>query len=74
MAYDATAAAIIGLRSGNSREQLQKALSNSGFSINGATGTVKFLPTGDRNAPGTLVKIRLGKTSATGFDFVPFKP
>ena len=73
-AYDATQAVIAGLRSGNSREQLQKALSNSGFSINGATGTVKFLPTGDRNAPGTLVKIRPGKTSATGFDFVPFKP
>lgn len=74
MAYDATGAAIAGLKSGNSREQLQKALSNSGFAINGATGTVKFLPTGDRNASGTLVKIRPGKISGTGYDFVPFKP
>ncbi len=74
MAYDATQAAIAGLKSGNNREQLQKALSNSGFSINGATGVVKFLPTGDRNTSGTLVKIRPGKTSGTGYDFVPFQP
>lgn len=74
MAYDATVAAIAGLKSGNSREQLQKALSNSGFSINGATGRVKFLPTGDRNTAGTLVKIRPGKISGTGYDFAPFKP
>lgn len=73
MAYDATQSAIAGLKSGNSREQLQKALSNSGFSINGATGVVRFLPTGDRNSPGTLVKIRPGKKSGTGFDFVPFQ-
>lgn len=74
MAYDATTAAISGLKSGDSREQLQKVLSNSGFSINGATGVVKFLSTGDRNTPGTLVKIRPGQISGTDYDFAPFKP
>ncbi len=74
MAYDATQAAVSGLKSSDRREQLQETLSNSGFSINGATGAVKFLPTGDRNTPGTLVKIRPGQSSGAGFDFVPFQP
>lgn len=73
MAYDATQAAIAGLKSGDRREQLQKTLSNSGFAINGASGVVKFLPTGDRNTPGILVKIRPGQSSGAGFDFVPFQ-
>lgn len=74
MAYDATKVAIAGLKSGISRDQLQKALSHSGFSVNGATGVVQFLPSGDRKGTGILVRIQPGKTSGTGYDFVPFQP
>jgi branched-chain amino acid transport system substrate-binding protein len=74
MAYDATKAAIAGLKSGISREQLQKALSNSGFLVNGATGAVQFLPSGDRQGAAVLVKVQPGQISGTGYDFVPFRP
>lgn len=74
MAYDATQAIIAGLKSEPTREKLQKALSNPGFSVKGATGVVQFLPSGDRNMKGILVRIEPGKNSGTGYDFVPFQP
>ena len=74
MAYDATKAINTGLKSGLRRDQLQKALSSSGFSINGTTGLIQFLPSGDRNAPARLIKIQPGRNSGTGYDFVPFLP
>jgi branched-chain amino acid transport system substrate-binding protein len=73
MAYDATQAVITGLKMGASREQLQKTLSSPGFSVKGATGVVQFLPSGDRNMKGILVKVQSGKNSGTGYDFVPLK-
>jgi branched-chain amino acid transport system substrate-binding protein len=69
--YDATQAALIGLKSGLKRETLQKALSNSGFSFLGATGEIRFLASGDRKGSAILVKVQPGKKSGTGFDFVP---
>jgi branched-chain amino acid transport system substrate-binding protein len=74
MAYDATTAITTALRASTSRLGLQKVLSNPGFSVKGATGVVQFLPTGDRNKAGTLVKVLPGKVSGTGYDFVPLKP
>lgn len=73
MSYDATLATISGLKSGPTREQLQKALSNSGFSAKGATGVVQFLPSGDRMMKVALVKVQPGKESGTGYDFVVLK-
>jgi branched-chain amino acid transport system substrate-binding protein len=73
MAYDATLSVISGLKSGQSRDQVQKALSNSGFSVKGVTGNVQFLPSGDRLMKVTLVKVQPGKTSGTSYDFVPLK-
>lgn len=74
MAYDASMAAFKGLKSGATREQLQKALSNSGFSFSGATGTIRFLPSGDRQGTGILVRVQPGQISGTGYDFAPFRP
>lgn len=74
MAYDATNAVLTGLKSGINRVQLQKALSDSNFSVNGATGVVQFLPSGDRNATAVLVKIQPGQNSGTGYDLVTFQP
>jgi branched-chain amino acid transport system substrate-binding protein len=73
-AYDAAEAIITGLKQNSTRDGLQTALSNSGFSANGATGAVQFLPSGDRNGAAILVKIQPGSISQTGFDFVPLTP
>ena len=73
-AYDAVEAIITGLKQDMTRDGLQKALSSSGFSANGATGAVQFLPSGDRNGAAILVKIQPGSVSKTGFDFVPLAP
>lgn len=73
-AYDATEAIITGLQKNKTREGLQQALSNPGFVASGATGSVQFLPTGDRNSTAVLVKVQSGQASKTGFDFVPLKP
>jgi branched-chain amino acid transport system substrate-binding protein len=73
MAYDSTKAIIAGLRSGFSREQLQRSLATPDFSVNGATGKIEFLPSGDRNLQGILIEVQPGDKSGTGYDFVPFK-
>lgn len=46
-------------------------LSNAGSYAPGATGTVRFLPSGDRNQGVNLVTIQPGDRSGFGFDFVP---
>jgi branched-chain amino acid transport system substrate-binding protein len=74
MAYDATKAIAVGLNSGLRRDKLQRAFSGPNFSMKGATGTVRFLPSGDRQGEGLLVKIQPGRSSGTGYDFVRLKP
>ena len=71
MAYDATQVIIAGLRQSNTRDRLQKVLSSPDFSVKGATESVKFLPSGDRNAEASLITIEPGSASGTGYDFVP---
>ncbi len=70
MAYDATEALIAALKEDPTREGVQKALANSNFSTPGASGAIRFLPSGDRNRPMQLVKVVRGKSSS-GFAFVP---
>ncbi|TVP64446.1 MAG: receptor ligand binding family protein [Nodularia sp. (in: Bacteria)] len=71
MAYDATVALITALESNPTRSGVQQALSSSNFSTMGASGAVRFLASGDRNAPVQLVRIVPGKRSRTGYDFEP---
>lgn len=71
LAYDATQAIIAGLKQDNTRKGLQKTLSSSEFSANGAMGKIQFLPSGDRNASSILVTIQPGQSSGTGYDFAP---
>ncbi|MGB8703064.1 MAG: ABC transporter substrate-binding protein [Thermosynechococcaceae cyanobacterium] len=73
IAYDATQALIAAMRQSPSREGVQKALRSADFSATGASGRVRFLPSGDRNAPIQLVKIVPGQRSGTGVDFVPLR-
>ena len=72
-AYDATKVIITALKSEVSREQLQKSLSSPGFSIQGATGNIKFISSGDRHGKAELVKIQPGNKSGTGYDFVSLR-
>jgi branched-chain amino acid transport system substrate-binding protein len=73
MAYDATKAIVAGLQSAQDRKALQKVLSGPTFAVKGATGTIEFLPTGDRNKAGTLMKVVPGSHSGTGYDFASLK-
>lgn len=70
MAYDATQTLSKAITSGTKRQNLQQTLTNSDFSARGATSEISFLPSGERNLKGALVKIAPGKRSGTGYDFV----
>ncbi|AFZ00807.1 ABC transporter substrate-binding protein [Calothrix sp. PCC 6303] len=71
LAYDATRALIAALELEPSRTGIQKSLSSTEFSTTGASGTIRFLPSGDRNASVQLVRVAPGTRSGTGFDFIP---
>lgn len=73
MAHDATYVALTGLKSGATRDQLPRTLSNEGFSVKGATGDIQFLPSGDRVMKVLLVQVHPGKESGAGYDFTPLK-
>jgi branched-chain amino acid transport system substrate-binding protein len=71
LAYDATVVLISALKQNPSRGGVRQSLTASGFSTTGASGTIKFLPSGDRNASVQLVRVAPGARSRTGYDFVP---
>ncbi len=85
MAYDATQAIGTALQSQTvfdlnshpsnpTREAVQAALKQPNFAATGASRSVSFLPSGDRNAPVQLVKMIEGSRSTHGYDFVPIQP
>ncbi|MGK7903462.1 MAG: ABC transporter substrate-binding protein [Hormoscilla sp.] len=74
MSYDAAQALIAAIERNPTRSGVQQALSAPDFSATGATGTILFQPSGDRNGSVQLVKIIApsgGSRSGTGYDFVP---
>ncbi|UKO99213.1 ABC transporter substrate-binding protein [Nostoc sp. UHCC 0870] len=75
LSYDATVALIAALKRNPTRSGVQEALSNRNFSANGASGVIRFFPSGDRNTSVQLVKIvpASPSRSGTGFDFEPVK-
>jgi branched-chain amino acid transport system substrate-binding protein len=68
MAYDATQAIATGLAQATTRSALLTALRDPGFSATGASGPIKFLPSGDRQIDPILVKVA---PTAAGYEFVP---
>ncbi len=59
MSFDAGSAILTGLQqSDGTRAGLQRMLRQPQFSANGATGTVKFLPTGDREYQPTVTQVQ----------------
>ena len=71
LAYDAAKALIAAIQRNPTRTGVQQALASSDFTTKGASGTIGFLPSGDRNGTIQLVKIVADKRSPTTYDFVP---
>jgi branched-chain amino acid transport system substrate-binding protein len=71
MAYDAAQVLIAAIKQNPSREGVEQVLHTPNFSVDGATGVVKFLPSGDRNQAMQLVVVQSGNRSGFGYDFVP---
>jgi len=71
LAYDAAIALIVGLGRNPTRTGIQQALSASDFSATGASGQIRFLPSGDRNRAVQLVIVKPGNRTSYGYDFVP---
>jgi branched-chain amino acid transport system substrate-binding protein len=71
LAYDAALALIAGLGRNPTRTGIQQALSASDFSENGASGPIRFLPSGDRNRAVQLVTVKPGNRTSYGYEFVP---
>ena len=71
LAYDATQALAEAIASNPTRQGIQETLRSGDFKISGASGTVKFLPSGDRDKAVQLVEIQTGDRSSYGVDFVP---
>lgn len=70
MAYDATKAIFASFKTGFERERVQASLADPSFSTAGATESISFLPSGDRNMQGTLVKVVPHSGSNIGYTFV----
>jgi branched-chain amino acid transport system substrate-binding protein len=70
LSYDATKALIAAIELNPTRSGIQQAITSSNFTATGATGAIRFLGSGDRNASVQLVKIAPGTRSRTGYDFV----
>ncbi|NER27224.1 MAG: ABC transporter substrate-binding protein [Symploca sp. SIO1C4] len=71
LSYDATKALITAIKANPSRTGVQQALSASTFYVNGASGMIRFLPSGDRNQGVQLVKIQPGSRTNFTHEFVP---
>jgi branched-chain amino acid transport system substrate-binding protein len=73
LAYDATRVFLQAFSQGaTSRSAVLARLQDPNFLLqDGASGEVRFLPSGDRNAPHVLVRVEPGNRSGTGYDFVP---
>jgi branched-chain amino acid transport system substrate-binding protein len=82
MSYDATKVIVSGLKQmietgvqiTPTREKLKDALRNSEFSVKGASGTIRFIQSGERQIDanlGILVQVKPVPSSQFGYDFVP---
>ncbi len=71
LAYDAATALIAALQVNPTRGGIQKALSASDFSATGASGAIRFLPSGDRNRAVQLVTVQPGNRTSYAYEFVP---
>lgn len=71
MAYDAVKVLAAAIDENPTREGVQAALAASGFSAQGATDTVSFFPSGDRNQPSQLVEVVKGSAAGGDYTYEP---
>lgn len=71
MTYDAAQVLIAAMTQNPTRSGIHQALNTPNFSANGASGTIQFLPSGDRNRAAQLVVVQPGSQSGYGYDFTP---
>ncbi len=71
MTYDALESIGQALAQSPTRDGVAQTLRSGVFSVEGATGTVRFLPSGDRNQAMQLVEVLPGDRSGYGYDFSP---
>ena len=72
--YDSTQVIIAGLKQNpnSTRDGLQQFISQKDFSVEGATGTVKFKPSGERDDENQIILLKVQPAnSLTGYDFAP---
>ena len=67
-AYDATLAIAKGLQKSKDRIELQNVLHEKNFLVNGATGKIQFLPTGDRRN-NTIFLVQVQQKLGTNTDY-----
>jgi len=72
LSYDAVRAFAEALRTTPSREGIQQALKAPSFQASGASGPIRFLPSGDRNASIQLVTVEPG-SGPGGYIFTPVR-
>jgi branched-chain amino acid transport system substrate-binding protein len=72
-AFDATKVIAAALKQKDTRDGVQQALSGT-FSLQGATGAIKFLPSGDRVDNAVLIQVKPNPKASTGYSFEPIKP
>jgi branched-chain amino acid transport system substrate-binding protein len=70
-AYDATRAVIAGLQQNNTRDGLQRALADPGFSTPGSGDLVRFLSTRDRRLIPVLVQVQSDGSGGYRFVYLP---
>lgn len=75
LSYDAAQSLItaLGQTPNPTRVSLQATLSNPNFSASGASQSIQFLPSGDRNQAVQMVEITKGDRSGFGYDYVPIR-
>ncbi|MBW4655175.1 MAG: ABC transporter substrate-binding protein [Kaiparowitsia implicata GSE-PSE-MK54-09C] len=71
MTYDALESIGQALAQSPTRDGIAQTMRSGVFSVEGATGTVRFLPSGDRNQAMQLVEVLPGDRSGYGYDFSP---
>ncbi len=74
MAHDATLVLAAALRSDPTRSGVVTTLKTPGFQVPGATGTVQFLPSGDRNQAMQLVQVIPSDRTSFGYQFQLMDP
>lgn len=76
LSYDTMQAIATALQKSQTRQELSAALQSPEFSAQGASGTIQFLPSGERQVVpgiGVLVRVQPSSRSPFGYDFMPLQ-